>query len=144
MDLPDKRWTSMASMHYPRGGFTPCLFRSLFYLVSPYRSAKRSVETFDPESETFAVLPITIPRQLNHCGASVSFIFKDELCVFTGERQLLRWKVDQERKFRLTYTGEILWSDQQPLVVGSLLLIACCGGVDQFDLETFSYIKRVE
>lgn len=81
--------------------------------------------TFNPESETFAVLPITLPPELTLYGGSVTFIYKDKLCVLTGNRELLRWKVDKERKFRFTNTGEILWRWQQPLIVGLMLLIPC-------------------
>jgi hypothetical protein len=101
------------------------------------------VETFHPESETFTVLPISLPPQLTLGGGSVAFVFNNELCVLTENKQMLRWKVDTETEFRLSETGNVMWSNQQPLIVGSLLLIAASGCVTQFSLETFSYIKRV-
>ena len=146
MDLSDKRWTDIWSMTHARGSFTPCHFRSLLYLVSCWREGGRSppVETFNPVTEAFTVLPITLPPQLTLSGRSVSFVANEELCVLTYEKQMARWKVDTEREFRLSDTGEVMWSLQQPVIVGSLLLIACEGGVKQFSLETYTYVKFIE
>ena len=56
---------------------------------------------------------------------------------------MARWKVDTEREFRLSDTGKSMWSNQQPLIVDSLLLITCAAGVDQFSLETYTYVKYI-
>lgn len=132
----------MRNMTHPKGGFTPCHFRSLIYLISCWTCSNRSVETFNPMSETFTVL-FSLPPQLTLKANSVAFVINKELCVLTSTKQMLRLKIDTEREFRLSNTGYVMWSNQQPLIVDSLLLIACCGGVQQFSLETFSYVKRI-
>ena len=134
IDLSEKRWTSIGSMTHCRGSFTPCHFRSLLYLVACWVSS--SVETFNPKRDTFAVLSVSLPRQLTFGGGSVSFVVDEELCVLTDEKQMLRWKIDAEREFRLSITEKVMWSNQQPRILGSQLLIACQGQVMQFSLGT--------
>lgn len=142
MRLSDKCWTSAGSMTHPRGAFTPCLFRSLLYLVSCWTCSNRSVETFNGDTEVYTVLPITLPPLTLDAG-SVAFLHSEELCVLTDRKQMLRWKIGTEQEFRLSCTGEALRLSQQPLVVGSQVLIACSGGVSQFSLDSNSYVRRI-
>lgn len=143
MQVAGAHWTNINSMAFPRGGFTPCHFRALIYLVSAWSSAVGKVETFNPETDTFVVLPISLPLQLTFGTGSVSFVINGELCLITRGRQMARWKIDTEREFRLSSTGDVMLGNQQPVIVGSVVLIVCCGGVDQFSLQTYSHIKYV-
>ena len=137
MQLSDKRWTPISSMNHPRAYFTPCHFRALLYLVSP--ATTKAVETFNPEKQSFTVLPVSLPPDLRD-RRSVAFIANEELCVLTNDKQMVRWKIDCEREFRLSNTTQDSWSNQQPLIVGSLVLIACKGAVQRFSLETYSFL----
>ena len=98
MNLSVKCWTGVRSMNYARGGFTPCQFRALLYLFSCWTHSNRSIETFDPDTEMFTVLPVLLPAEALP-GGSVSFVANAELCVLTGEKQLLRWKILTEKQF---------------------------------------------
>lgn len=140
LDLTDKRWTGIGNMAHPRAYFTPCHFRSLFYLITSWKCPP--IETFCIETETFTVLSVSLPPQL--AGASVAFIANEELCVLTEKKLMARWKVNTGGKFRVSYTDTVLWSNQQPLLVGSLALIVYCGCVWQFSLESYSFIKTVK
>ena len=71
----------------------------------------------------------------------MAFIVNKELCLLTTGNQMARWKIDTEREFRLSDTGKTIWSNQQPLIVGSLVLIACFGGIMPFNLETYTFTK---
>lgn len=145
LHLSGRYWTSISPMAYPRGGFTPCHFRSLLYLLSAWSSqeAASPVETFNPRTDTFAVLPVFLPMQLRLGAGSVTFATDEELIFLTTKQQIARWKVDTERDFRLSSTGYLELSNQQPLIVGSTVLIVCCGGVDQFSLHTYSHLKYI-
>ena len=100
------------------------------------------METFNPLTLSFTVLPISLPPQLRVGGGSVAFVVDEELRVLTDDRQMLRWKAT-EREFRISNTEEVMWSNQPPLIVGSMVLIVSCGGVDQFSLDTYSFIKHI-
>jgi len=136
MQLSDTRWTQISSMKHPRGYFTPCHFRSLLYLAS---AGVQAVETFNADTEVFAVLPVSLPPQLR-ARPSVAFIAHGELCLVTGNKQMARWKIETEREFRLYDTKQGSCSTQQPLLVGSLVLIASCREVQKFSLETYSFL----
>lgn len=141
MEFSSHLWTDLReSMAYPRSNFTPCLFRSLFYLVSANFDL-RTIETFDLNTETFAVLPVSLPSELILAKASVAFIYNGELCLLTEGKQMARWEINSAREFRLSNTGEIIWSNQQPLIVGSTAYIACLGDVKRFNLKSFSVVS---
>lgn len=139
MHLADKQWSLLRSqMAYPRCGFTPCEYHSLLYLVS---STNRAVETFDPKTDTFALLQVQLPEGLETNRFSVAFIVGGELCLLNISKQIARWKVDREAEFRLGRTETSSNSTQQPWVLGSKVLIACAGKVQQFSLVTYSFLK---
>lgn len=56
---------------------------------------------------------------------------------------MARWKIDAEREFHLSGTGEKIWSSQQPPVMNSLVLIACEEDVLYFNLESYSLVKKL-
>ena len=145
LQLSGNSWTSINPMAHPRGGFTPCHFRSLLYLLSAWSSQgiASPVETFNPRTDTFAVIPVFFPMQLKLGAGSVTFVHHEELFFLTTKQQVARWKVDTETEFRISNTGYLELSNQQPLIVGSTVLIVCCGGVGQFSLNSFSIIKYV-
>ena len=140
--LLSKCCAALQSMTHTRSAFTPCLFRSLLYLAAA-TDRVRAVETFSPETETFTVLPVSLPPQLALGRCSVAFVFNEELCLLTQGKQMARWKIGVEREFRLFNTGKVIWSNQQPLIVDSIVLIAHGGGVKQFSLQTYSELKYV-
>jgi hypothetical protein len=144
MNLFRKSWSEMKSMTYARSAFTPCYHHSLFYLASPAATSERKLETFDPETETYTVLPVALPSKLALGQNSVAFVYNEELCILTNAKQMARWKIDSESEFRVSNTGHIIWSNQQPVEMGSVMLIAHFGGVILFSLETFTEIKYVE
>ena len=137
LQLSDQCWTQTNSMHYHRAFFTPCQFRSLLYLASADKHKK--VETFNVETDTFTVLPISLPARLLPYS-SVAFVVKGELCLLTYGMQMVRWKIETEHKFRLAHTSQGSCSTQLPLVVGSLVLIACMGEVQKFSLKTYCFL----
>ena len=134
-DLGNESWRLIGAMSKPRSHFTPCLLNDLVYLVSSTNLT--TIETFYPATESFNLLSITYPYQLKD-KYSVTFEAKGEICVLTY-KQLGRWK-EEDRKFRVTATDRYCWSTQQPLIVGSVVLIACQGQVQKFSLETFTFV----
>lgn len=64
LDLLKSEWTQLLGMRHPRAGFTPCHYRSLIYLVAAGSKNHRAVETFNPASGAFEVLPISLSKQL--------------------------------------------------------------------------------
>jgi len=48
--------------------------------------------------------------------------------------------IETECKFHLSTTSKVSGSTQQPLIVGSLVLIACKGEVQKFSLKTYSFL----
>lgn len=141
MQLPDQHWAQISSMVHPRAYFTPCRFRTLFYLVSANKEAQRTIETFSAETESFAVLPVALPPRLRLNFPSVAFVANEELCFLMEGRQMARWKIETEREFRLYDTNHPASSGQPPLIVGSTVLIACMGNLMRFSLETYSFIE---
>lgn len=139
MKLADKCWTRMSRMTHPRVAFTPCHYGSLLYIVSSNQEANRTVETFNAETETFTLFPVSLPQELRFT-MSVAFIAYGELCILTDEKQIALWNIDTEREFRLFNTDRWSWSCQQPLIVGSFVLIAYKGEVQKFSLETYSFL----
>ena len=71
----------ISSMSYSRAYFTPCC---TVYLASADRS--QQVETFNAETDTFAVLSVFLLFNFG-ITQSVVFIANGELCVLTTEKQ---------------------------------------------------------
>ena len=139
-NLQDKRWTRLRNMHHARNCFTPCHFNSLIYLVSTIVKDHRAVEVFNPGTETFKVLLIPLPAQLVLGCCSVAFVANGELCLLTNNKQKACWKIESECDFRLSYTSRKYWSNQQPRIVGTQVLIACNGRVVKLNLELYNFI----
>jgi hypothetical protein len=138
MLLFGKPWTPISSMSCTRYGFTPCSFRELFYLVSAASESKGIVESFNAKTETFAVLPVS--HTLGSCNWSVAFIANGELCLLTYNNKMARWLIEYAREFRYSDTTTSPWSNQQPLIVGSQVLISWSGSVHKFSLVTYSFV----
>lgn len=141
MQLSNKHWTQMNNMAYPRVGFTPCYFRSLLYLISSSVMSLGKVETFNQETEIFALFPVSLPSQVKLNLWSVAFIANGELCLMTWGQQMARLKIGSENEFRIYDIEKKAWSNQPPLVLDSLVLIPCEGNVWQFSLETYTFIR---
>jgi len=139
LGLGKRQWVRIGGMKYGRSCFTPCAFQALIYLPCPYTTP--IIETFNPETESFSCLPIQLPPQMTlHC-ASVAFIANSELCILTNGQQMALWKVEIEGEFRLFGTNRGCCSSQVPLVVGSVVFIACFGRVERFSLENYAFIQ---
>ena len=139
--LQAKQWQLIGDMEHPRHAFTPCTFQALIYLLCPCTIP--AIETFSPGTETFAILPVTLPAKMKG-WESVSFVVNGELCILTNNRQMGRWKIESERKFRLSRSNKESWSCQQPLIVDSLVYIAdnsCCVKLEKFSLKTYTFIR---
>lgn len=135
--LSDPRWTVLkGQMAEPRALFTPCHFRTLIYLI--WAKAYSHIETFEAETETFAVLPVILPSLLCDNWSS-AFVYKEEIVLITASKQIARWRIETEREFRLLKTSKGICSLQQPLIVGSRALFPCEGAIQRFNLDNFSF-----
>lgn len=137
-ELHGQQWVLLGNMKYPRGCFTPCTYRDLIYLPCPRTTAV--LETFSPETNSFAELLVSFPPGMLSGYDSVAFVANGELCVLTGGKQLGRWKIETENEFRLYDTDRACWSTQPPLILDSFILIASEGRVEMFSLEFYSFI----
>ena len=135
------QWQPLRDMQHVRSNFTPCTFRSLIYLLSPCTT--HTIETFSPDTETFDELSTYLPALMRK-SSSVSFVASGELCVLTSEKQMGRWRIESERKFRLSMMGSRCCSTQPALVVGAVVLIANNyfreEKVVKFSLESYAFI----
>lgn len=137
-ELQGKIWFPLGDMSEGRSGFTPCVFLSLVYLPCV---CVRSIETFNPETQIFATLPISLPAELEH-SLSVAFVNKGELCVITESQLIARWRIGVDSEFRVSVSDRKCCSSQLPLVKDSFVLIAnnCTQKVMKFSLETYAFI----
>lgn len=124
------------SMKHPRAHFTPCTLHKSVYLASA--DAHRAIEVFNTDTETFSLLAVTLPAQLNVGKFSVAFIAKGELVLLTRGKQVARWSMESS-VVKVEGTNRSCWSGQQPVIMGSTALIACEGRVEKFNLETNSF-----
>lgn len=140
-DLRGRQWLSLGSMHEERYGFTPCIFLGLIYLPSPQTTC--TIETFNPETAVFTMLPVSLPHELAWCFA-VSFVVSGELYVLNARQQMGQWKIESEGEFRRCTVSKECRSSQPPLVAGNLVLIANNyfgrEGVLTFSLESNDFI----
>jgi len=135
--LQERQWRPLRGMLEPRRCFTPCYFRALIYLPCPLDTS--TIETFSPLTDTFAVLSVSLPSQMER-WSSVAFVANEELFVLTVGKQLGRWRINSDREFRLTDTERQCWSSQPPLVTDSLAFIACRGKVEMFSLQSCTFV----
>lgn len=126
----------ISSMAHPRAFFVPCTLRRLIYLVSA--DAHKAIETFDLDTETCSLLPVTLPAQLEKGKYSVAFIAKGELVLLTSGKQVARWEMESVI-VTVGRTDRSCWSGQLPVVVGNQVLVACEGCVEKFNLETYAF-----
>lgn len=80
-------WTRLPDMHYDRYSFAPCFFQSFIYLAGTY-SNHYTMESFCPQTETFTVLPVSLPQQLTLNSYSVAYIV--EISPLSGFRGFWR------------------------------------------------------
>ena len=118
----DQAWQVTGKMQRPRLFFTPCVYQSLIYLVSAYPKKSRAVETFDPSSEQFTVLSVSLPDQIQL--ASVAFVTEGELWLLTTNKHAACWKIESSSSFKVYNTDKDCCSSQAPLVDDSVVLIA--------------------
>lgn len=137
--LANKQWQPITSMHYARSDFTPCIFKNLIYLVDG--KEHRTVESFCPLTETFTVLPISLPTRFACDSDTAAFVVNGELCLLTHRKQLARWEIIAGNEFRISKTDRACGSSQAPLIMNALVLIASSsnGKVEKFSLESYSF-----
>lgn len=135
--VPPTHWTPLPPMRYARSSFTPCVFKVLLYLVSTRAEDHRAVETFNPRTETFTVLPVSLPADLKLGWGSVAFVADGELILLTYQKQAARWEIEQECGFRVSATDRECWSLHPPLVVGTVAFVANIHGpkVEKWSFE---------
>ena len=131
------RWTPLPPMHYARSCFTPCFFKSLLYLVSTWA---KEVESFSPHTETFTVLSVSLPAQIQLNSPSVAFVANGELVLQTSRKQMARWKIGCEAHFRVSALDRGCCSYHPPLIVGTEVYIANEAKVGKWSLETERFV----
>ena len=124
-------------MHHARSDFTPCAFKALLYLASTNKH--RAVESFSPHSETFTVLPVSLPANLKLDCFSVAFVADGELILLTVYKQMARWKVG-EAHFRVSAIDRQCCSLHPPLIVGTEVYIANDEKVEKWSLEAANFV----
>jgi hypothetical protein len=139
--LVDRKWRTLGDMAYPRAYFTPCHHRFLIYLVSNSSEDHRAIESFNSQTEGFAVLSLSLPLHLKLGLGSVAFVADGELCLMTYRKQLVRWNVESDGEIRLIEAERWCCSTQAPRVRKSEVLIACCGQVVRLSLETYTFLQ---
>jgi len=138
--FPPTNWTPLPHMNYARWFFTPCPFEELLFLTSTYFTHHRAVESFSPHTETFTILPVSLPAELQLDCASVAFVSGGELLVLTEKRQMARWKIGTKQSFRVSATDRGCWSHHPPLIVGAEVYIAKGWKVEKWSLETDRFV----
>ena len=133
-------WIEIELMRYPRAYFTPCRYETLFYLLAAKSKDHRAIEAFNPATETFSVLVVSLPPQLELSAGSVVFATVGELCMLTHKKQLVRWEV-AAGKLRLSEVARRCWATQPSCVVGKEVLIAHMGRVVKLSLESFAFLS---
>jgi len=138
--VPFAHWTALPPMHYARGFFTPCAFKALLYLTSTHEY--RAVESFSPHTETFTVLPVSLPADLDLGSDSVTFVANGDLLILMQGDQMARWKIESESSFCVSTTDRGCCSYCPPLIVGTEVYIAnfVSTKVDKWNLETNRFV----
>ena len=136
--FPPTSWTPLPPMHYARAGFTPCAFKDLLYLAST--NNRRAVESFSPDTETFTVLSVSLPKRLQLNCDSVAFVLNEELILLTTNEQVARWQIEGEVNFRVSNTDRPCCSYHPPLIVGTEVYIANAGTVEKWSLEADRFV----
>lgn len=132
--VPLAGWNSLPPMHYARSHFTPCAFKALLYLTSTKARSHRTVETFSPNTETFTVLSVSLPAELQLGCSSVAFVANEELFLLTHKMEMACWRIECEFHFRVSSTARNLYSSHPPLVVGTEVYIAVASKVEKWTL----------
>ena len=80
-------WTELPSMSTPKAAFTPLHYLNKFYLIAS-GIGTAPIETFDPETETYDTLGVSIPGT---GFETISFARGAEIVIVHYEGVLLRW-----------------------------------------------------
>ena len=135
--IPPTRWTPLPPMHYARSFFTPCAFKALLYLTSATNGA---VESFSPPTETFTVLPVSLPAQLQFRCSSVAFVLNGELILLNYEKQMASWKIESEAQFRISATDRKCCSYHPPIIVETEAYIANDAKVEKWSVDEERFV----
>lgn len=106
------QWTDYPSMHKQRISFTPCIHNSLVYLCG---GSATSVETFDPSSRLFTLLPdFTLPETTRYFNSTI--VIEDTMIVH-GFQGVYKWNLTQRREISSIQHGRLsAWSNCPPTV----------------------------
>ena len=86
-------------------------------------------------AETFTLLSVSLPQQLQLGCSSVAFVANGELIQLTEYKQMTGWKVESEAHFRVLATDRQYRSYHPPLIVGTEVYIANGWRVEKWSLE---------
>jgi len=101
------------------------------------------VESFSPDTETFTVLPVSLPADLGLGCGSVTFIVDGELILLTNRQQMARWRVEIETEFRVSAVDRQCYSYQPPLIMDAVVYISNAVGftVEKWSVEAGGSFK---
>ena len=88
LELSHTSWQKLPSMSTPRVAFTPLLHRNQFYLISGSSNGPLPIETFDPLTDTYHHISVSI--QGSGYGAT-SFLRGDEILVVLYGGKVVQW-----------------------------------------------------
>ena len=77
LELGTKQWHEVGNMVKQRWTFNPCEWNGEVYLCGGYSD---TIETFDPRTYSFTLLPITLPDQQS---TSVAYLLNHQLVILT-------------------------------------------------------------
>ena len=97
------------------------------------------MESFSPYTETFTVLPVSLPPNLQLGSGSVAFVANGELLLLTGKKQMARWNVG-ETHFSVSALDRRCFSFHPPLIVGTEVYIANGPKVEKWSLKVGRFV----
>ena len=123
-------WQELQPMCSHRSACSPCLYAQKVYLCG---GNSKSCEMFNLSSESFYLLPITLPEMKYGC---VAFMIKGEL-VILSENYITRYRVGEvPNVFRSPTHNSCIWTSMQQRLVGGCVYSAEKGVIRCFDLST--------
>ena len=87
-----KSWETGNSMLSPKVCFTPCEHKGLVYLAGT-SAIKKQLETLDPRTDTYSLLPLTLQGSLYGC---VSFVVEQDLIIVDYNKTASKWRLGSE------------------------------------------------
>lgn len=119
--LQERRWQPLPDMLNARDAFNPVCWRNYIYIVGGSKTT--AAEMFEPISETFTALPVSLPKM----DCSISLIDDGDL-VILQRQALYRWKLgSNEHEFREAKLPALAtWSNTTPVIFQHTLYYLNC------------------